>query len=76
MSVNADFFMVIDVLYGFRQADAAMRAIAHGNSWQKVGEKDVTDLIRHRRLADGGYTCVVQHRDLSTGFTRHDKASP
>ncbi len=38
MSVNADFFMVIDVLYGVRQADATMWAIAYGNSWQKVGE--------------------------------------
>lgn len=38
MSVNADFFKVIDVLYGVRQADAAMGAIAYGNSGQKVGE--------------------------------------
>ena len=38
MSVNADFFKVIDVLYGVRQADAAMGAIAYGNSGHKVGE--------------------------------------
>jgi hypothetical protein len=30
--------MVIDVLYGVRQADATMWAIAYGNSWQKGGE--------------------------------------
>lgn len=63
MSVNADFFMVIDVLYGVRHADATMGRLPMGTTGRRLVNKDVTDLIRHPRLANGCYTCNEEYRD-------------
>lgn len=47
-----------------------------GTAGRKLVNKDVTDLIRHPRLANGGYTYIEQNRDTSAWFQRRDKASP